>query len=128
MASHDGRRDSGGRVGHRDGCDVGDRARFWRNCSAAVHRLWQPFLPKKLERTDRFVDRANLQLCNFAVRRVALSGVGGHNRLDDADSEHQSGGALSDAQEILIQDMSTPTPTHKGALPARVPKIATSGL
>jgi phosphate transport system ATP-binding protein len=67
---------------------------------------------------------------------MARAGVGGHACPDDADSKHQSGRALSDAQEILIYEMSTPTPTLtprfavplRGTLPAHATKIAVAGL
>jgi phosphate transport system ATP-binding protein len=67
---------------------------------------------------------------------MARAGLGSHARLDGADPGHQSGGALSDAQEILIQEMSTPTPTlaarfavpRQGTLPARATKIAVARL
>ena len=55
---------------------AGHRAHLWRDGAATVHGVWQSFLPARIERTDCVINRADLQLRDFALRRMARAGMG----------------------------------------------------
>src|SRR5438445_3258875 len=111
MESNVGRCDSRGRFGDCYRRDVSGRSRVWRDRATFVHRFRQPVLSAKSERAYRFTDGSDLQLCDFSVRRMACSGVGGDAGVDGADSWHKYSGSVCYAQTILT--MSTPLPTMK---------------
>ena len=89
MARNAGSSHSRSRAWHCNWSNARDRAHFGRDGAVVVHGFWKSFLPDVVERADRLADGANLQLCDFAVRRVARAGVGGDAGTDDPGTGNQ---------------------------------------
>src|SRR5215813_13599344 len=99
--------DSRSFIGNRNWSNAGDCAHIWRDSTTSIYGPGKQVLQLLFGSADRFVNSANLQLCHFALRRMARAGMGSYSGINDHDSRNKHRRANSDAKEVLSSNVNT---------------------